>query len=83
MPVPIIRPILKKDNEQIASLIRSALVEFGVPKVGTAYEDESLNDLYGYYQKPKAAYFMIEENNEIIGGGGVSQLENFQGNVCE
>ena len=78
-----IRPILKKDNEQISALIRNVLLEFGVPKVGTAYEDESLNDLYKYYQKPRAHYFVIEENGSIIGGGGVSQLENHQGNICE
>ena len=83
MPTAFIRPILKKDNEQIAELIRSVLIEFGVPKVGTAYEDISLNDLYNYYQKPRASYFVIDENNDIIGGGGVSQLENFNGNICE
>jgi putative acetyltransferase len=83
MSTAIIRPILKKDNQPIAALIRSVLVEFGVPKIGTAYEDKSLDDLYTYYQTPRAYYFVIEEEGVILGGGGVAQLENFDGNICE
>ncbi len=83
MSTAIIRPILKKDIQPIATLIRSVLVEFGVPKVGTAYEDKSLDDLYTYYQKPRAYYFVIEVNDMILGGGGVAQLENYNGNTCE
>ena len=83
MSTAIIRPILKKDNQAIAELIRSVLIEFGVPKVGTAYEDKSLDSLYNYYQKPRAYYFVLELGDRILGGGGVAQLENFNGNVCE
>jgi putative acetyltransferase len=83
MSTAIIRPILKKDNQAIAELIRSVLIEFGVPKVGTAYEDKSLDSLYDYYQKPRAYYFVLELGDRILGGGGVAQLENFNGNVCE
>ena len=83
MSTAIIRPILKKDIQPIAEVIRNVFIEFGVPKVGTAYEDKSLDNLYAYYQKPRANYFVIEENNTILGGGGVSQLENYNGNICE
>lgn len=80
---PIIRPIEKKDNTTVASLIRSVLIDFGVPKVGTAYADVSLDDMYSTYQKHDAAYFVIEEDGVIIGGGGVAQLDNYDGKVCE
>lgn len=83
MNVPIIRPILKEDNKQIASLIRNVLLEFGVPKEGTAYADVTLDTMYGAYDNPRAIYFIIEENHKIIGGGGISQLDNYKGNVCE
>ena len=69
MNVPIIRPILKEDNKQIASLIRNVLLEFGVPKEGTAYADVTLDTMYGAYDNPRAIYFIIEENHKIIGGG--------------
>ncbi len=83
MSTPIIRPILKKDNIQIASVIREVLVDFGVPKIGTAYADKTLDALYEAYQKPRAIYFVIELKNKIIGGGGISQLDNSEENICE
>ncbi len=83
MNTPIIRLIQKKDNPQIAKVIRSVLEDFNVPKVGTAYADKSLDCMFETYQKPKAAYFVVEENNKIIGGAGVAKLDNYEGNVCE
>lgn len=83
MNTPIIRLIEKKDNPQIAKVIRSVLEDFKVPKVGTAYADVSLDSMYENYQKPKSVYFVVEENDKIIGGAGVAQLDNFDGNVCE
>lgn len=79
----VIREIRKADDEQIARVIRSVLIEFGVPKVGTAYADESLDKMTETYNKEKATYFVIDHKGKIIGGAGISQLDNFEGNVCE
>ena len=79
----IIREIKPEDNEQIAKVIRSVLVEFGVPKVGTAYADKSLDIMASTYNKDKAAYYVIDKGGKIIGGAGVAQLDNYEGNVCE
>jgi putative acetyltransferase len=78
-----IRPISKKDNPDLADIIRSVLIELGVPKVGTAYEDASLDKMFETYQADRSAYFVIEENGKVIGGGGIAPLENYDGNVCE
>ena len=83
MHTPIIRLIEKEDNIPIAAVIRSVLIDFNVPKVGTAYADAALDCMFETYQKPKSAYFIVEENNRIIGGGGVAKLDNFEGNICE
>ena len=83
MNTAIIRPILKKDNPHIARVIRKVLIDFGVPKIGSAYADVALNSLYEAYQKPKAIYFVIDLNGKIIGGGGISQLDNCEENICE
>lgn len=83
MNTPIIRLIEKKDNPQIAKVIRSVLEDFNVPKVGTAYADKSLDCMFETYQKPNAVYFVVEENDKIIGGAGVAKLDNYEGNVCE
>ena len=78
-----IREIQQKDNEEIAKAIRAVLVEFGVPKVGTAYADKILDTLYEAYDKNKSMYYVIENEGKIFGGAGIAQLENYEGNVCE
>ena len=78
-----IREIQLKDNPKIAKVIRKILIEFGVPKVGTAYADKILDTLYEAYDTEKAIYYVVEKDREIFGGAGIKQLDNFEGNVCE
>ncbi|CAL2074720.1 GNAT family N-acetyltransferase [Tenacibaculum sp. 190524A02b] len=79
----IIRDIKPGDNKQIATVIRSVLIEFGVPKVGTAYEDEATDAMFEAYQEKNTNYYVVEYNNKIVGGAGYAKLDNFDGNVCE
>ncbi|TDS15301.1 putative acetyltransferase [Maribacter caenipelagi] len=79
----VIREIRKEDNPQVAKVIRQVLIDLGVPKVGTAYEDPSLDQMFEHYEKPKATYFVVENNGSILGCAGVAQLDNYEGNVCE
>ncbi len=83
MSKPIIRPIEKADNEQVATVVRKVLIELGVPKVGTAYADAALDIMYETYDQPKARYFVVEDQGRLIGCAGIAQLENYDGNVCE
>ncbi len=80
---PILREIQSKDNQQIKKVIRDVLIEFGVPKVGTAYEDKALDDMFETYNKPTSAYYVIDLDGKIIGGAGVAQLDNYEGSICE
>ena len=79
----IIREIQKKDNPEIAAIVRNVLMEMGAPKVGTAYADPQLNTMFETYNNAKSVYFVIENEGKIIGGAGISQLENSDSNVCE
>lgn len=78
-----IREIQKKDNVEIAAIVRNVLMEMGAPKVGTAYADPYLDTLFEVYAIPKAIYFVVENNGKIIGGVGVKQLDNSDENICE
>lgn len=78
-----IRPIQIADNAAVARLIRSVLLEYDVPKVGTAYADPSLENLYAYYQQDRARYWVVEKEGAVIGAGGIAPLENYNGPVCE
>jgi putative acetyltransferase len=80
---PIIRGIQPEDNQQIAKVIRNVLIEFGVPKVGTAYEDVATDAMFQNYQKETSVYYVIEKEGRIIGGSGIAQLDNYDGNICE
>jgi len=79
----IIREVKPKDNAELAAVIRVVLIEFGVPKVGTAYEDKATDEMYETYQKDKAGYFVVEHQGKVVGGAGFASLDNFEGNVCE
>src|SRR5690554_3560154 len=83
MDIPIIRLIERGDNPEIAMLIRRVLEDLGVPKIGTAYADKALDQMFETYQKPRTAYFVVEQDGIILGGAGVAPLDNFQGNICE
>lgn len=79
----IIREIESKDNAELANVIRNVIVEMGAPKTGTAYEDKTTDIMFETYQKEKTKYFVLEHNNVVVGGGGISQLDNCDGNICE
>lgn len=79
----IIREIETKDNLQIKEIVQSVILEMGAPKVGTAYEDIALENMTEHYNKEKAVYYVIEHNDKVIGGAGIAQLDNFEGNTCE
>ncbi len=78
-----IRTIKREDNIALARLIREVLVEMGVPKVGTAYEDKALDMMYETYDQSGRSYFVVEEKGKIIGGAGIAPLENGDSNICE
>ncbi|MDT0621812.1 GNAT family N-acetyltransferase [Croceitalea vernalis] len=84
MTGPTIRKIEAKDNQQVAKLIRNVFEELEITKVGTAYEDEELDCLYEAYQNmSKAEFYVIVQNNKIIGCGGFAPLANQGKNICE
>jgi len=78
-----IRPIELKDNKSLAKAIRSVLIEMGVPKVGTAYEDKELDAMFETYQSSRSQYFIIEYRGEILGGAGIAPLKDGDHSVCE
>lgn len=78
-----IREIQAEDNQQVRTLIREVLVETGVPKVGTAYEDKALDDMTKTYEKDRMAYFIVEENGKVIGSAGIAPLSGLEEEYCE
>ena len=78
-----IREVKKTDNFELAALLRKILIEMGVPKKGTAFEDPEIDSVYETYNAPRSIYFIVEEDNVIKGGAGISQLKNEAFEICE
>ena len=79
----IIRQIINSDNKELENVLRSVMIEFKVPKKGTALSDPELKKMSVAYEKSKSIYFVIEKNGKIFGGAGISQLKNSDENICE
>lgn len=78
-----IREIEAKDNLKIAQVIRNIFVELDAPKVGTAYADPHLDTLFEIYSTEKETYFVVEMNEEVVGGCGIGNLIEAEVKVCE
>ena len=75
-----LRRIEKSDNKKIADIIRSNLKAVGLDIPGTAYYDESLDNLSEYYLKyPQKRFYYIATDDEgkIIGGVGIADIRLF------
>jgi putative acetyltransferase len=79
----MIRPLQQVDDVDLGKLIKTVLTEFKANKPGTAYFDESTNYLSTVFRNPKSAYWVVEENGQIIGGGGIFPTEGLPDETCE
>ena len=78
-----VKVIGRNDNEGIKNVIKTVLEEHGVNKPGTAYFDESLNDMYGFYTNPNSIYFIAQQEGKIIGGAGIYPTAGLPEDTCE
>lgn len=78
----IIREIEEKDNEQVESLIRTCLIEFGANKPGCAWSDPNLGCFYQVYQNEKSKYWVVEESGRIVAGCGIGPIDQVEA-TCE
>jgi putative acetyltransferase len=79
----LIRKIIKNDNTAMAAIIRNSLLEFDAAKPGTVYYDNTTDHLSDVFTRSRSAYFVIDMNNEIAGGGGIFPTEGLPENTCE
>jgi len=79
-----LRRITAEDNAAIASVIRQVSAEYGLTAdKGYTVADPNLDELFDVYSQPGAAYWVIEQNGEIVGGGGVAPLSCSEPGICE
>jgi putative acetyltransferase len=69
-----IRPINIHDDTRIASIIRSVMPEFGANGDGFAINDPEVDWMTKAYSAPRSAYFVVELEGQVLGGGGIAPL---------
>ena len=81
--MPVIRNIRESDNQSMASILRSTLVEFNIKLEGTAYYDTSTDDLFSFFRHPASIYFIAELDGKVVGGAGIYPTKHLPEDTCE
>jgi putative acetyltransferase len=83
-PAPaMLRPIRKSDNAAMAAIIRAVLTEYGCTGEGFAIHDPEVDFMYETYLDSRSSFFIIEQDEIVVGGGGVAPLKGGDAGVCE
>jgi putative acetyltransferase len=83
MPAFVIRPITPADDAAMAAIIRAVMPEFGAVGDGFAINDPEVDWMSRAYAQPRSAYFVVERDGAVLGGGGVAPLQGGDGDTCE
>lgn len=79
-----LRLLTAHDNSAIATVIRTVSAEFGLTAdKGYTVADPHLDRLYDIYSQPRHAYWVVELNGTVVGGGGVAPLACSEPDICE
>jgi putative acetyltransferase len=78
-----IRPIRAEDDAAVASVIRTVMPEFGACGSGFAINDPEVDWMHRAYGAPRSAYFVVEREGRVCGGGGIAPLEGGDADTCE
>lgn len=78
-----IRRIRSDDDATIAAIIRTVMPEFGAGGCGFAIHDAEVNGMAAAYAQPRHAYFVLERDSRVLGGGGIAPLAGGDADICE
>ena len=82
-PGVAIRPIRTADDPAIAAVIRTVMPTFGACGSGFAINDPEVDWMSRAYAAPRHAYFVVERDGVVLGGGGIAPLAGADGDTCE
>lgn len=79
-----LRRITEQDNPAIAAVIRTVSAEYGLTAdKGYTVADPNLDELFQLYSQPGHAYWVIEQDGQVVGGGGIAPLLCSEPDICE
>lgn len=81
---PVMRRLTLQDNPAIARVIRQVPAKYGLTAdKGYTVADPNLDELYQVYSRPGHAYWVVEYEGEVVGGGGIAPLAGSESDICE
>ena len=83
MPEVSVRLIEARDDARMAEIIRTVMPEFGASGAGFAINDPEVDWMSRSYAQPRSAYWVVERDGIVEGGGGVAPLEGGDADTCE
>lgn len=78
-----LRPIRREDDPAMAMIIRTVMPEFGAIGSGFAITDPEVDWMSRAYAEPRHAYFVVESEGRVLGGGGMAPLIGGDAYTCE
>jgi putative acetyltransferase len=66
-----LRPIEKRDNAELAQLIRGVFEEHDAPTEGTVYTDPTTDDLFGLFKEASSHLWVALVDDQIVGCCGI------------
>lgn len=82
-PALSFRPIRPEDDVVMAAVIRAVMPEFGADGPGFAIHDPEVSAMSAAYNGPRSAYFVVENDGQVVGGAGITNLAGGDGQTAE
>jgi putative acetyltransferase len=78
-----IRRIQPGDDAQIARIIRATMTEYGATGPGHSIHDPEVDAMSAAYGDTRSAYWVLDQDGTLLGGGGMGPLKGGDGDTCE
>lgn len=77
------RPIEKKDNPAVATLIRTVMTEFGTVGEGYSIMDKEVDEMWDNYTNAQSYFLVLTLEDKVVGCGGIGPLKGGDAKTCE
>ena len=67
----------------MAAIIREVMTSFGAYGPGYSITDPEVDAMSAHYPEPRAAFFVVEHDSRVLGGGGIGPLAGADTDTCE
>jgi putative acetyltransferase len=78
-----IKPLAAPDVDAVLAIIGETRREYGLASRVPDLLEPADRALVTTYSRPRSAYFVAMDGDEVLGGAGIARLESIDASVCE